>query len=166
MEIARIPHQFLIFTYLLVIVIFFSHSNLQILELTCISNELCNIYDWFCDNRLSLNIAKATFIFHHPQKTMTNAFNLSFNGKPINQVKSIKYFSVLLDSRLNLKDHIHHVSKNYLEVLVFFVSSDTLSLLQVLVQLYFTIVFPFLSYCCLIWGILITVIIIFYIAAK
>ena len=73
------------------------------------------------------------------------------HGKPINQQKSVKYLSILIDSNLNWKEQIQQISKKYLGVLMSYVRSDIL-LIGKQVQLYHAIILPFFSYGCIVWS--------------
>ena len=65
--------------------LFSSHKNLQTLE-SIINNELCNIHEWLCANRLSLNTYKTNYIlFHTVQKHIIDSFSLKLNNKQINK---------------------------------------------------------------------------------
>ena len=65
--------------------LFFSHKNLQTLE-SIVNNELCNIHEWLCANRLSLNTDKTNYVpFHTVQKHITDSFSLKLNNKQISQ---------------------------------------------------------------------------------
>lgn len=104
-------------------------------------------------NKLSLNVKKTNYVlFHPPQKKIAHPITLSINGKIIKEVKSIKYLGVLMDSHLNWKDHIFHVTKKIsksigiLSKLRHYVSTNTL------VQMYYAFVYPFLTYSCIVWG--------------
>ena len=64
--------------------LFFSHKNLQTLE-SIVNNELSNIHEWLCANRLSLNTNKTNYVlFHTVQKHITDPFSLKLNNKQIN----------------------------------------------------------------------------------
>ena len=73
------------------------------------------------------------------------------HGKPINQQKSVKYLSILIDSNLNWKEQIQQISKKYLGVLMSYVRLDIL-LIGKQVQLYHAIILPFFSYGCIVWS--------------
>ena len=59
----------------------FSHKDLQTLE-SIVNNELSNIHEWLCANRLSLNTDKTNYVlFHTVQKHITDSFSLKLNNK-------------------------------------------------------------------------------------
>ena len=74
--------------------LFFSHKNLQTLE-SIVNNELSNIHEWICANRLSLNTDKTNYVlFHTVQKHITDCFSLKLNSKQISK----KMYKVLRSS--------------------------------------------------------------------
>ena len=50
--------------------LFFRSNNLLSLQNT-LNNELTKVYEWFCVNRLSLNIKKSNFVIFHPRQRKT-----------------------------------------------------------------------------------------------
>ena len=132
--------------------LFSSHKSLQTLEAN-LNIALCGVNEWLCANKLSLNIEKSNFvIFHPPQKKVNHSVNLRINNMVIEEKKSIKYLGIIMDANLNWKNHIHELSKKIsrgiglLSKLRHFVSS------HILTQVYYSIIFPYLTYGVLIWG--------------
>ena len=118
-----------------------------------INYNLTLVSNWLKANKLSLNIDKTNFIiFHPPQIAIKHTVMLSINNKVIKQEKHIKYLGLFIDSHLCWKYHILHISKKIkrwigiLSKIWFFVSQ------QVLVQLYYSLIYPFLTYSLTAWG--------------
>ena len=58
-----------------------SGITLNNLEMS-LNQELINIHNWLCANKLSLNVDKSYFIIFHPVQKKTNyTVNLLINGK-------------------------------------------------------------------------------------
>ena len=132
--------------------LFYSHNNLHSLE-SIVNNELSKIYEWLCANRLSLNTNKTKYVLFHPvQKRIANTISLHFNNKQITQTKSIKYLGILIDSHLNWKEHTLNVSKKLSRSIGIICKIRHFVSSQILTQLYYTIIYPFLTYGCIIWG--------------
>ena len=132
--------------------LFYSNSSLIEREET-INYNLTLVSNWLKANKLSLNIDKTNFInFHPPQKAIKHRVRLSINNKVIKQEKHIKYLGLFSDSHLCWKYHILHITKKIkrcigiLSKIRFFVSQ------QVLVQLYYSLIYPFLTYSLTAWG--------------
>ena len=132
--------------------LFCSHKSLQCLEAK-VNVELNNVNNWLCVNKLSLNIDKSNFVIFHPsQKKVQYPINLIINNKILEEKKYVKYLGIIMDCNLNWKQHIHELSKKVSG------SIGILSKLRhyvpqsILIQIYYSIVFPFLIYGVLIWG--------------
>jgi hypothetical protein len=132
--------------------LFNSHKSLQCLE-TNLNNQLYNVNKWLCANKLSLNIEKSNFvIFRPPQKKISYSINLKINNKIIEEKTSIKYLGVIIDGHLNWKDHVHELSKKISRIVGILLKLRHFFPIKILVQLYYSIIYPFLSYDVLIWG--------------
>ena len=80
--------------------LFYASKSLSGIE-SIINAELVHVKTWLSANKLSLNIAKFSFvIFHPPQKKKTFNIRLSVNDKPLKE-PYIQYLGVMLDSHLN-----------------------------------------------------------------
>ena len=117
-----------------------------------ISNKLRNIHSWLCSNQLSLNIEKSNFVvFHPPQKRSFN-FTLQINGEKLKHEKCIKYLGILIDSSLSWKPHIEFISKKIRRSIGVLSKIRHYVDINTLIQLYHTLVQPFLIYGILAWG--------------
>ena len=132
--------------------LFYADTSIVNLE-SIINNNLKLISCWLKANKLSLNIDKTNYvIFHPPQKKIFYTVKLKIDNQLIEQKKSIKYLGLHIGLHLNWKTHIEYVAKKIkrcigiLSKIRYFVSQ------QVLVQLYYTLSFPFLSYSLTTWG--------------
>ena len=129
----------------------FSGSSMSELATLCsLSSELKKFITWSRANRLAVNVSKtfqiniSTCHFHPPDIFLDNSLIAS-------KTKG-KFLGVVLDNKLTFADHIKEVSskisksigiihhlKNYLQV-------------PTLISLYYSLVYPYLTYCILIWG--------------
>ena len=120
------------------------------------SNEaksLVNVYSWLSANKLSLNIDKTNFIiFHPPQKIPHYQVNLQINNKQIKQEESIKYLGIYIDSNLRWKHHISHISKKIKQCIGIISNIRYFVSTKFLTQLYYTLIYPFLTYILTAWG--------------
>ena len=125
-----------------------SADNLQTLT-TNMNNNLNILFDWFCANKLSLNLKKTNYIlFHHRTKPVFDV-SLYLNGIIINRVP--KFLGAWLDEHINWSDHISYVlskiAKNngILSKIRFFTDKKIALLLN------YTLICPYLSYCDIVW---------------
>ena len=85
--------------------ILFSDKSLNTIEQT-INYELNNVSQWLLANKLSLNVAKSNFLMikHHKNNRI---INLKINDEKLKQETYSKYLGVLIDEKLNWKQHIN-----------------------------------------------------------
>ena len=104
-------------------------------------------------NKLSLNATKTNFfIFHTPQKKLPFTPRLNIYKKLIKKENYIKYLGVNLDSNLRWKYHILQVSKKISEGIGILTKIRHYYNIHILTQLYYTLIFPFLTYGVVVWG--------------
>lgn len=132
--------------------LFYKHKNLKVLEST-VNNELVNIHAWLSANKLSLNIDKSNFvIFHPPQRKLPFRVTFSLNGINLNQEFSIKYLGIIIDSNLSWKSHVSHIAKKIKRNIGIFSKLHYYVNLDILVKLYYALMYPFLTYGLISWG--------------
>ena len=129
-------------------------SNRSLLSLEALVNENLNhISEWLIANKLSLNIKKTNFIiFHPPQKVTHYPPKLYINNEKILQVQSIKYLGIHIDSHLNWKSHISYISKKVKRCIGILSKIRHFVNTSILIQLYYTMIYPFLTYALTTWG--------------
>ena len=127
-------------------------------ELQSIMNhELILVKNWCDTNKLSINLKKTNFlIIKSTRKKLTTQFHIKLPCSDtdffLEQKDSIKYLGVLIDDKLNWKKHISFISsKISRNTGVFFKLRHYLSPTQ-LRQLYYTLIYPYLSYAITAWG--------------
>lgn len=92
--------------------LFYKHKNLTSLQAS-MNNHLSNVNSSLCANKFSLNIEKNYnfVIFHPPQRDVTFNFQLTLNGKQLQQDSCIKYLGILIDSNLSSRPQIACIAK-------------------------------------------------------
>ena len=131
--------------------IFLQDQHLKSLELK-INEELDKVNQWLQSNRLSLNIDKTNFVIFHPPQRKLQPVSLKISGRPVEQMTYVKYLGLIIDCNLIWKKHAHEVSQKIsrgvgiLSMLRHFVIND------ILTQLYYSLVYPFLTYGLIVWG--------------
>ena len=132
--------------------LFSSGKKLQTLELN-LNRDLISVNQWLCANKLSLNMDKSNFvIFHPPQKKVNYNIKLKIDNKDIKEMKSIKYLGVYIDCHLKWKEHILEVSKKLARGIGILLKLRHFVNLASLVQVYYSIIYSFLTYGIIVWG--------------
>ena len=131
--------------------LFFSHKNMDTLQET-MNNELEKITTWLCTNKLSLNIKKTHFIiFKSKRKKLKKKVSIKRNAQPIEQLKYTKFLGLLFDEELSWKYHIDEVTNKISKMSGVLAKARHYLSLKTLQTLYNTMVYPYLSYCNIIW---------------
>lgn len=133
--------------------LFFSCGDVEQLCKT-VSTELTKLSDWFCANKLSLNAKKTNFILfgnkHLPEACKQLA--VSIDGCLLEQVEHTKFLGVIVDAKLNWKKHVDYIALKISRGLGMMGRARNVLPLDSLLVLYQTMIYPYLTYCNLIWG--------------
>ena len=130
--------------------IFCSGSDLVQLSII-VSNELEKLNEWFAVNTLSLNLSKTNFMLFTNCRREQNV-SISINNSEIDMVYKTKFLGVVIDSKLNWKDHVAMVKSKLSKSIAIMHKAKHLLERRSGMILYFSLVLPYLSYCCEVWG--------------
>ena len=72
---------------------------------------MIKIEEWFSCNKLTLNVDKTCFVIFKSSrwKNVNIPDSIHFNNKTINRVTCVKYLGLLLDEKLDWKNHVNEV---------------------------------------------------------
>ena len=139
--------------------LYLSHSNVKTLFQSA-NNELKKLYKWLCANKLAINTDKTKYLiisskYHRYNKAN---LNLAINGKVIHQVgnnkaeKSVKFLGVHIDEHLSWKYHIQYINEKVSNSLFIMNRAKHIIPKNIMKTLYYTLVYPYLTYGILAWG--------------
>ena len=134
--------------------VFYSHKSLHSLFET-VNAELTLAADWFCANKLTLNLEKTNFIIfksHRKSGPLDNQMSLNINDVPITQVNSTKFLGVYVDQHMTWKEHIHNIAIKIAKNVGILARTSYLLPQPIRMKLYYSLVYPYLTYCNLIWA--------------
>jgi hypothetical protein len=132
--------------------IFYSNRSCSSL-MEIVNLELIHISKWFLANRLTLNVEKTNFInFKSHRKIKPINLALVLEGNPICQVDSTKFLGVVLDQHLSWKKHINYISQKIAKNIGIISRISYLLPKSIRLNLYYSLILPYLSYCNLIWA--------------
>jgi len=118
-----------------------------------INSELSKIYEWILCNKLSLNIAKTNFMIFKPRNKRINVDNnLVINGQAISLVDTVKFLGVHLDSSISWHNHLSYIKTKISKGLGIINKTKRLFNQKTLITLYYSFIYPYLTYCIEIWG--------------
>ena len=126
--------------------------DLHVLEFK-MNESLKDISLWLKVNKLSLNIDKTHFlIFKNRRKLIDYEPIIMIDSKVINRVYSTKCLGGYVDDSLTWKCHIDHVCKKISKGIGILTKARKYLNKRTLQQLYYTFIYPYLSYCNHVWG--------------
>lgn len=136
---------------------FASSPSINDLEIL-VNEELAKVKEWCDINKLSINIKKTNFmIIKSPRKKEIGNINIKLTNKDgttnsLEKKDHIKYLGVFIDDKLSWKYHVAYVcSRIARNIGIFYKLRHYMSLSQ-LKQLYYSLIYPYISYAILAWG--------------
>ena len=91
-------------------------------------------------------------IFHPHQKKVPFSVNLKICNKYLEEKKIFKYLWIFNDSSLTWKFHIHELTKKISRNIGILSKLRHFAPCNLLIQIYYTLIFPFITYGIIIWG--------------
>ena len=122
-------------------------------------NNICNVITlelehlnvWFALNKLSLNVSKTNYMVF-TNKILLGDAKIVINNHDVERVQTTKFLGVIIDEKLTWKYHIAHISgKINKNISVIYKVKKVISF-DALKTLYTSLILPYLTYCCVIWG--------------
>ncbi len=132
--------------------IFYSHNDPATL-IRVLKEETEKLSEWFKANKLSLNLDKTKYMLFSPkQKKARLNINLFINNHEITQVSEIVFLGVVLDQHLSWKPQIAQVANKISKSIGVIYKSSFYLFKESMHTLYFSLVYPYLYYCNLVWA--------------
>ena len=114
--------------------------------------ELSKLVQWLKVNRLSLNISKTKFMVFEKTTRIKEKLTVTICNQDIEQVQSIKFLGVVIDSKLSWEYHIKYINQKISKAIGLLRKVRRYLNKSCLVTLYYTFLFPYLNYCIEVWG--------------
>jgi hypothetical protein len=115
-----------------------------------LNEELSHIVKWLKINKLTLNVDKTQCMLF-TSKHYNRALDLKIENSHIVQVKKAKFLGVIIDEKLKWKDHILYISNKISKAIGIIIKARVLGKKSML-TLYYSLIYPYITYCCQIWG--------------
>ncbi len=127
-----------------------SDANTKQLE-TKVNTELKQVDDWMKINKLSLNFTKTNYMIFSKKRKKAE-LEIKIDNKTIERVSNTKYLGVILNEKLKWNAHIDYVLCKVSKASYVISKARHYVNLATLKMLYYSLVFPFISYCITSWG--------------
>ena len=136
--------------------IFASSPNATQLE-TLINHELLKVKEWCDINRLSINFEKTNYMIIKSNKKKAKTFKVKLPNKDgseytLEKKHCIKYLGVLIDDTISWNYHISYTCLRISRNTGIFLKLRHFLPLKQLRQLYYNLIYPYLSYAIIAWG--------------
>jgi Reverse transcriptase (RNA-dependent DNA polymerase) len=110
--------------------------------------DLNALSDWLKFNKLKLNVSKTKFmIMTNKRLNATDRVILSIDGEQIEEVRSMKYLGVQIDSKLNFKEHLNLIVKKIAKKTNFLGRISKKLTAHTKKMIYKSIILPHVDYC-------------------
>ena len=130
--------------------LFYSDSDVVLLQRN-VNIELSKLSVWFRANKLSLNISKSNYIlFGH--KLYPSVFTVMIDNLILNHVNTAKFLGITVDEKLTWGPHIKQTATKIAKAVGAINRVKNILPQRLLLSLYYTLVYPHLIYCNIVWG--------------
>ena len=117
------------------------------------NDELFCVSRWMKANVLSLNVSKTfAMMFSNRHNSDAAGIQLLLNGSEIQFLCHIKFLRIIIDTKLNHKQHIHSICNKVSKSIRIFYNLKNIFPLCILINLYYALIYPYFLYCIVIWG--------------
>lgn len=132
---------------------FMQHSDLEYLEHT-VNMHLQLIVEWLSINKLSLNVKKTHVILFTKKSIKTNdvVLNIMIGNEKVEMVTKTTFLGVIVDEKLTWRDHINMLCNKMAKGIGILKKVKFKLDRKTQINLYYTFVYPYLTYCNIIWG--------------
>ena len=131
--------------------LYFAYKDAKQTEMT-INEDLNNVADWLCINKLSLNTSKTKMMVFQKRKDPMSTPNLKISNIEIEKVDEFNFLGITLDRKLNYKAHTMLLQGKLRWSNFVLNRLKNILPLNILRQLYFTLIQSHLNYGILLWG--------------
>ena len=129
----------------------FSGPILSDLIVSC-NRELSKFKTWAVANRLSLNVDKTNYMIISNRNRNIVPCVISINNLPLEYKSNVKFLGVILDDNLKFNNHIKLICTKISKSIGILNSIKHFVPTELLHNLYFSFIYPYLNYCVVIWG--------------
>ena len=112
----------------------------------------CRLSMWLNANKVVLNVSKTKCMIVSNTLDANDVPLIRFCNAPVELVSKIKFLGVTIDNKLKFKDHVDDVSVRISRSIGVIRRISYFTPDHILINLYFSIVYPHMTYCILVWG--------------
>ena len=117
-----------------------------------LNTELDHFSQWPIVNKLSLNVKKTHYMVFTKKMVARNVITIKINGQAISEVNKTKFLGVIIDNKINWEDHIKYIAGKVSRGVGMMIKARQYLRKEALLTLYYAFIYPYFTYCNLIWG--------------
>ena len=117
-----------------------------------VNHDLAIITEWLKANKLSLNIKKTHYMCFSAKDKVKPDISLKIDREIIAEVTSSKFLGVIIDTKLNWKDHMSFVCRKVARGLGIIIKARKVPRNESLKNLCYSFIYPYFIYCNQVWG--------------
>jgi hypothetical protein len=129
---------------------FCTGNNINTL-ISTMNSELDKIIDWLNINKLSLNVEKSNYMIFS-RKHVIVLRDVCINNTSLTRIYQTKFLGVNIDWKLSWNYHVTYVKNKIAKSIGILSKAKKMLKSDSLITLYYSFVFPYLTYCIEIWG--------------
>ena len=115
--------------------------------------ELKNVTRWLNTNKLSLNVCKTHYVIFAPgRKCASPTAQVIIDNCIVSREYSTMFLGVKIDSKLTWWDHVQYIKKKIAKNVGVLSRAKHLLKRSTMLSLYYSFIYPYLTYCLEIWG--------------
>ena len=119
----------------------------------CMNQELKLFVEWLNVNKLSLNLRKSHYVIFSPGRHILSLCKKIFlDGEVMQREFCTTFLGVRIDHKLEWKQHIQYIKSKVAKNIGILCRAKKLFKTSTLVTLYYSFIFPYISYCIEVWG--------------
>ena len=131
--------------------LFPSGNDPQVIQDT-MNVELKNISEWMKANKLSLDIKKTRYMLFSIINRSQPLIQIEIDNQKIMYTTKTKFLGVVIDHKLNWKDHISYISGKIARGRGILIKAMKCFTKTAMLSLYYSFTDPYLIYCNHVWG--------------
>jgi len=116
--------------------------------------KLFKLSDWLKSNKLSLNVKKCNYILfgHKTVPLCDTELRVVLDNYTLDEVQRTKFLGIIIDSKLTWSSQVQYVSIKIMKGIGIMCKLRNVLPTSALLSLYYTLIYPYLTYCVIIWG--------------
>ena len=103
-------------------------------------------------NMFTLNLKKTHFMIFHRSRIKSKGLQITIRNENFKEIYSVKCLGIIVDNKLKWHEDISYIKNKISRAIGIIYKSRKHVNKQTVNQMYCTFIFPYLIYCCEIWG--------------